>query len=183
MEAQIPTTNQPKSEPDEKDADRRAATASGDDAQDLGRVREILFGSSLRQIEERLRSLEADLQGKLNSARERAKKESDAFESRVKELLASLKKELNSEKEARTRAVEELSRTLTRSLNEIEERVIEITDEIDDEKVSRSDLAQMFTRVSSELKNAGGAGEKSGSPDARPDPGEGGLPGFTPAKK
>ncbi len=153
-----------------------------DDAQDLGRVREILFGSSLKQVEDRVKSLEADLQGKLTNAWEKAKKERVAFESKLKEQMDSLRKELNSEKGARTKALDELSETTTKALNEIEERVIEITDEIDDEKVSRTDLAQMFSRISSELKRAGGATEKITRPEATREPKIDALPGFTSRK-
>ncbi len=180
MEVQIPAASaQPKAARSDRGEQGNPKT---DDAQDLGRVRDILFGSSLRQIEERLESQEKDLQGKLTSAWEKAKKEREAFESKLKEQMESLRKELTSAKEAQTKALEELSESTTKSLNEIEERVIEITDEIDDEKVSRTDLSQMFSRISSELKSADGATEKTTRPEAIREPKTDALAGFTSRK-
>ena len=180
MEVQIPAVSTKPKAARSDGAEQGNATT--DDAQDLVRVREILFGSSLKQLEDRLKSLEADLQGKLTNAWEKAKKERDAFESKLKEQMDSLRKELNSEKEARTKALDELSETTTKALNEIEERVIEITDEIDDEKVSRTDLAQMFGRISSELKSANAATETTTRPQASREPKVDALPGFTSGK-
>ncbi len=60
--------------------------------------RDILFGSQLLGIEERIQALEGDLKGKMANAREEIQKESKALESRFQEKTDSLKGELDSEK-------------------------------------------------------------------------------------
>lgn len=136
-----------------------------EEAQDLQRVRDILFGSQVQEIERRIQVLEDDWQAKMSGAREEAQKESEALESRLQEQMDSLKGELDSEKEERTKVLEDVSETARKSVKEIEERFTEVTDQMEEEKVDRTDLAQMFRHISSELGSERGTAKKAEEPE------------------
>ncbi len=149
----------------------RTKTNGKDDAQDLERVRDILFGSQLLGIEERFRALEGDLKGKLATAREESQKdreeiqkESKALESRLQKTTDSLKGELDSEKKERTKALEELSKTTRESVKEIDKRFTDITDQMEVEKVDRTELSKVFRQVSSELGDGSETSQKVKKP-------------------
>ncbi len=142
----------------------RTKTNGKDDAQDLERVRDILFGSQLLGIEERIQALEGDLKGKMANAREEIQKESKALESRFQERTDSLKGELDSEKKERTKALEELSKTTRESVKEIDKRFTDITDQMEEEKVDRTELSKVFRQVSSELGDGSETSQKVKKP-------------------
>ncbi len=142
----------------------RTKTNGKDDAQDLERVRDILFGSQLLGIEERFRALEGDLKGKMANAREEIQKESQALESRFQEKTGSLKAELDSEKQERSKALEEISKTTRESVKEIDKRFTDITDQMEEQKVDRRELSRLFHQVSSELGDGSDTSRKDKPP-------------------
>ncbi len=142
----------------------RTKTNGKDDAQDLERVRDILFGRQLLGIEERFRALEGDLTGKMATGREEIQKESKALESRLQKTTDSLKGELDSEKKERTKALEELSKTTRESVKEIDKRFTDITDQMEEEKVDRTELSKVFRQVSSELGDGSETSQKVKKP-------------------
>ncbi len=129
----------------------RTKTNGKDDAQDLQRVRDILFGSQLLAIEARIQALESDLESKISSARAEVQKESKEIESRLEKKLGSLRDQLDSEKKERTKALEEISKTTRESVQEIDKRFTDITDQMEEGKVDRTELAKVFRQISSEL--------------------------------
>ena len=132
--------------------------AKSSDSQDMERVRELLFGGQMREVEQRIRALEEDLQAKLASVREDAEKAGDDLESRltdkvdnVKTQLDSVKDDLDCEKEAREKALHDVSEKTRKSVEEVEKRFTKITDEMEEGKPDRSELARMFRHIASEL--------------------------------
>ncbi len=142
----------------------RTKTNGKDDAQDLERVRDILFGRQLLGIEERIQALEGDLKGKMANAREEIQKESKALESRFQKRTDSLNGELDSEKNERTKALEELSKTTRESVKEIDKRFTDITDQMEEGKVDRTELSKVFRQVSSELGDGSETSQKVKKP-------------------
>ena len=160
---------------DSMNVQTQGAAAKGSESQDLERVRDILFGGQARDIDQRIRTIQDDLQAKLSAAREELEKASKELEARlaekvegVKKELDSTKKDLESEKTARGKAVEEASEKARKSLEEVEKRFTKITDEMEEGKPDRSELAQMFRHIASELAGderppAGNAAKASGA--------------------
>ena len=162
MEIQIPA------EPTQSE-DVQSTADKEDETQDLQRVRDILFGGSLRDVLNRIESLEEDLRGQMSSAQEAAQRELEALESRLREQMDSLKRELDAEKEEHAEALENISECARKSRKEIEDRFTEITDRMNDEKVDRSSLAQMFGEISSALVSERGTARKATKPEAVPE--------------
>ncbi len=144
------------------------AAAKSSESQDLERVRDILFGGQARDIDQRIRSLQEDLQAKLSTARETLEKAGKELEARLaakvdglKKELDSTRKDLESEKTARGKAVEEASEKARKSLEDVDKRLTKITDEMEEGKPDRSELAKMFRQMASEL--AGDESSQSGN--------------------
>lgn len=147
------------------DATQRNQENEGD-AGDLQRVRDILFGSQVREIEQRMQALEDDVKAKLDSAREDLQKQSDELESKLVERADSLKKELDEEKDARNKALDEAVEKTRQSVEELEKRFTKLTDQMEEEKADRAELSKLFRHLASEL---GGGEERPAAKTSEPD--------------
>lgn len=136
------------------------------DAGDLQRVRDILFGSQVREIEQRMQTLEDDVKSKLDSAREELQKQSDELEEKLVERADSLKKEMDAEKEERNKALDEAVETTRKSVEELEKRFTKLTDQMEEEKADRAELSKLFRHLATEL---GGGEERPAVKTNEPD--------------
>src|SRR5271169_1644678 len=76
----------------------------------VDKIRDILFGSNMREYEKRFARLEERLTKSSDALREDLKKRFDALESYVREEIESLGQRLKNEKAERIESLKELSR-------------------------------------------------------------------------
>jgi len=93
-------------DPDEKNA------ANGElrEGANVDKIRDILFGSNMREYEKRFARLEERLNKSSEALREDLKKRFDSLESYVREELESLGQRLKAEKSERADSLKELTR-------------------------------------------------------------------------
>src|SRR5271165_6416135 len=112
-------------EPEEK------SSANGElrEGANVDKIRDILFGSNMREYEKRFARLEERLTKSSDALREDLKKRFDSLESYVREEMDSLNQRIKAEKSERSQAVSELthefrdsSKTLEHKLSHLEEQ-------------------------------------------------------------
>lgn len=87
-----------------------------DSAGNLGQVRDILFGSQMRDYEDRFTRIDEVMNKELETLREDARRRSESLEQYFKDELATAIDMIKSEQSARTTAIEDLVAQL-KSLN------------------------------------------------------------------
>jgi hypothetical protein len=87
-------------------------TANGElrEGANVDKIRDILFGSNMREYEKRFARLEERLTKSSDALRDDLKKRFDTLESYVREEIESLGQRLKNEKSERTEALKELTR-------------------------------------------------------------------------
>lgn len=114
----------------------------------LDKVRDILFGAQLREVEKKLQRLEEKLHKELSDLREDVRRRSDAQEQKVKLELDALSDRLRSEREGRDDAVLGVHNALKDHATATQKRHAQI-----DEQIGRAqrDLRQQIADHSSTL--------------------------------
>jgi DNA repair exonuclease SbcCD ATPase subunit len=116
----------------------------------LEKIRDILFGQQVRELEERLRVVEERLSGNLSALEQASAGRMDGIEKQIGELqgnLGSERDERQSGERSLTERLEELSRSLERAVGELASG-----------KTDRAALAQMLAQMATQLGEEGGGG-------------------------
>ena len=99
---------------------------STDEPQNLERVRDLLFGSQLKDVDNKLEQVEDRLLREIGDLREAVHKRSDSFEQFVKKELETLSGRITSEQETRDAATGELKTALRDSVESFEKRAAQL---------------------------------------------------------
>lgn len=94
----------------------------------VDKIRDILFGSNMREYEKRFARLEDRLTKSSEALRDDLKKRLDTLESYVREEIESLGQRLKSEKGERTEALKELIRESRESSKALEKKLAQLED-------------------------------------------------------
>ncbi len=114
----------------------------------IDKVREILFGSQVRDFEKRFSVLEDRLRKEVSALTAEISKRFDSLESYVKKEVASLGEQFKSEQNVRTKSVKELSRRVDntdKDLAELDEKSTTV----------QRDLRQQILEQSKTLRDEG----------------------------
>jgi serine/threonine protein kinase len=96
----------------------------------LDRVREILFGSHMRNYEKRLNRLEEYLVKECANLRDETRKRLDSLEDYIKKEFDLVTARLKIEKAERQETVEELSHNLKDKLNTLDKKIAQLDEQI-----------------------------------------------------
>src|SRR5215831_3772649 len=109
--------------------EKNAANGEMREGANVDKIRDILFGSNMREYEKRFVRLEERLTKSSEALREDLKKRFDSLESYVREEMDSLSSRLKAEKSERAESLKELTReshdsakTLEKKLSQLEEQ-------------------------------------------------------------
>lgn len=102
----------------------------GREGANVDKIRDILFGSQMRDYEKRFTRLEDRLNRDAEALREDIKKRFDALEAFVQKELESLSQRLKTEKSERGEALHEVSRELRDAANALEKKVTQLDDQM-----------------------------------------------------
>jgi DNA anti-recombination protein RmuC len=91
----------------------------------VNKIRDILFGSQMRDYERRFAGLEDRLAKAIDSLREEIKKQMDALEAFTREEVESLGQRLKSEKADRADSLKQLARELQEASKGLEKKLAE----------------------------------------------------------
>ena len=119
----------------------------------VDKIRDILFGSQIREYDSRLTRLEETMVKENADLRDSMKKRLDSLENFVKKELESLQARLKSEREQRSEAAQQLSQelkglgeSLTRKIRELEDQGAEANRGV------RQEILQQSNELSEEIR-------------------------------
>ena len=95
-------------------------------AENLDKVREILFGMKMRDYDHRISSLESNLRKEISSNAAEMEKRIDSLENYFKKEINTLSDKIQAEQNQRDQAVKELNQRL----NEIDKRILSLDDKL-----------------------------------------------------
>lgn len=152
---------------------RSVGPADGSGAGNVDKIRDILFGSQMKDYDLRFRRLEESLLNQTAEIRETTRRRVDAFESYVKKELEALESRLKSEREERSEGIRQqsmelkgLTEAMQQKLRELEDRdsegnrnlreqILQQSKDLLDEMQSRQNqIAALVERRSEELASA-----------------------------
>ena len=120
-------------------------------AGNLEQIRDILFGKSMQELEERFVNLQESLTNEITVLRDDTKKMFNTLETYVKEELNSLGQQLKSEADEREESDERITRekdTLAKKFNSFEKETTRVQSDI------RSQILDLNKKFSDELSDA-----------------------------
>ena len=110
--------------------EKNAANGELREGANVDKIRDILFGSNMREYEKRFARLEERLTKSSDALREDLKKRFDALESYVREEMESLSQRLKTEKSERGDALKELTRESRDNSKALEKKLSQLEDQI-----------------------------------------------------
>jgi DNA repair exonuclease SbcCD ATPase subunit len=116
----------------------------------VDKIRDILFGSNMREYEKRFARLEERLTKSSDALREDLKKRFDTLESFVREELESLSQRLKAEKSERSDGLKELTRESRDASKTLEKKLSQVADELTS---AQADLRSRILEQSKTLSN------------------------------
>ena len=133
---------------DEKNASN-AETAVRDGA-NVDKIRDIIFGSQMRDYEQRFARLEERLTRAVDNLREDMKKRMDSLEAYIHEEVESLGTRLKAEKAERAESIKEMMREVRDLLKALEKKNSQLEDQM------ASGLADLRSRILEQSKQLAG---------------------------
>jgi len=140
---------------------KRQIDESGEAAdQSIEKVRDILFGSQTRRIEQRFANLETVFKQEITDLRGESKKNLEALEDFAKNEMESMSDSINAEKKTRTEAVEGLEKKLNDTIKTLEQKIEQLDQTIssvksnmqeqilEQSKTLREEMSEKFTSIS-----------------------------------
>jgi hypothetical protein len=120
----------------------------------VDKIREILFGSHIRDYETRFARLEERLADELADLRDTSRKRLEAVETYARSEFSYLQEHVKSEREERTNSLRQIARdmsdlsdSLTRKINELDEKNMQA------DRQSRLDLLQLSKNLNEEIRS------------------------------
>jgi hypothetical protein len=108
----------------------------GKSAEELDRVRDIIFGSRMKQYEKNFSTLQQDM-------------------GRLQQEIARLNEQLAELETTETKKVQVLRREMTDKVTEVRTELRQRTQELDSDKVDRSVLGELFIEIGNQIKTGG----------------------------
>ncbi len=123
------------------------------EAANVDKIRDIIFGSQMRDYEKRFTRLDERLSADAQALREDTKKRFDTLEAFVQKELDALNQRLKTEKAERAEALKELTRELRDTAKTIDKRLSQLDDELAKEAAAlRAQLLEQSKQLSSEIE-------------------------------
>ncbi|MFB3922918.1 MAG: hypothetical protein ACE145_14430 [Terriglobia bacterium] len=123
------------------------------EAANVDKIRDIIFGSQMRDYEKRFAHLEERLSADAQALREDTRKRFDALEAFVQKELESLSQRLKGEKAERAEALKELTRELRDTAKVIDKRLSQLDDELAKGTSSlRAQILEQSKQLGSEIE-------------------------------
>jgi len=163
------TKSRPKSTTAAGDGGNKAM--SGGDivgAGNVDKIRDILFGSQMREYERKFQRMEERIGKEISSLREESSKRIDSLESYVNKELEALGDRLKGEQSQRTEAVEELTAEIAKAAKLLEKKIGELEDTLgkntrdlrqqilDQSKTLSGDIGKRYEETNEALDRAAG---------------------------
>lgn len=104
--------------------------AGGDEGKNVDKIREILFGTQMRDYDSRFSKLEERVMRDTDRLREDLKRRFDTLESFIKGEVESLTQRLKSEKAERLEALKELTRELKDATKALDKKLAQLEEEM-----------------------------------------------------
>jgi hypothetical protein len=155
------------------DQTKGTAPVEAPGAGNVDKIRDILFGSQMKDYDTRFRRLEESLLSQTAEIRETTRRRIDTFEAYIKKELEALDARLRSEREERLEAIKQHSRelkdltdTLQHKLRELEDRHAESDrnlreqilqqskDLVEEMRVRQNEMTALVERRSEDLENS-----------------------------
>ena len=130
--------------------EKNAANGELREGANVDKIRDILFGSNMRDYEKRFARLEERMTKSSDALRDDLKKRFDALESYVREEVESLGQRLKNEKSERTEALKELTRESRDSSKVLEKKLSQLEDAVE---TAQGDLRARILEQSKALAN------------------------------
>jgi hypothetical protein len=130
----------------------KAAALSEQAPGNVDKIRDILFGTQMRDYETRFARLEESLRKESSDLRDSTKKRLDALESYIKKELESLETRLKNEKDERTESHRDLAADLKSTAAAIGKKISDVEGQNDKaQRDLRKDLLQQSKDLSDEI--------------------------------
>jgi len=115
----------------------------------VDRIRDILFGSQMRDYEARFARLEQTIIKETTDLKENTAKRFDTFEANIKKELEALRSRWTSERDERTDAIRQLSQDLRDASTTLSKRIHELDDHVSEAQGQlRTDMLQHSRNLS-----------------------------------
>jgi hypothetical protein len=136
-----------------------ADATSGKTGDDVDKIRDIIFGTQMREYAARFAEMEAVVAAKLERMAKEFEQRFDGLERAVRERADQLKRELDTEASRRADEVADAKRQLGSSLERSQAEVTTLlraeSDRLEQRKVTSEDLARLFSELSRQLTQNG----------------------------
>ena len=123
------------------------------EAANVDKIRDIIFGSQMRDYEKRFTRLDERLTADAQALREDTKKRFDTLEAFVQKELDALNQRLKTEKSERAEALKEIMHELRETSKTVEKRLSQLDDELAKEAAAlRAQLLEQSKQLSAEIE-------------------------------
>jgi len=130
-----------------------AAPASHDGAGNIDKIRDIIFGSNMRDYDQRFARLEESLKKESHDIRDATRRHLEALEAFVHKELAALEGRLNTEREERAHGHARLAQELSEQANSLSRKIGEVENqEAQAKREIRNDLLQQSKDLSDAIR-------------------------------
>lgn len=131
-----------------KPPEPRLPFAEAREEEGIDKVRDILFGTQVRQYEQKFKHLEDLIQKEIANLRSETTKSADTLEIYVKKELEALSDQVKNEQTARTESAEELSEKIDRTVKSIERKTGQLSEKV---IATQRDLQEQILQQSKSL--------------------------------
>jgi DNA repair exonuclease SbcCD ATPase subunit len=130
--------------------EKNAANGEVREGANVDKIRDILFGSNMREYEKRFARLEERLTKSSDALRDDLKKRFDTLESYVREEMESNNQRLKAEKSERNEGLKELTRETRDSAKSLEKKLSQLEEQLSS---TQADLRARILEQSKSLSN------------------------------
>jgi len=127
--------------------------ADNHEAANVDKIRDIIFGSQMRDYEKRFTRLDERLTADAQALREETKKRFDTLEAFIQKELDTLSQRLKAERSERTEALKELTREFRETAKAIEKRLSQLDDQLAKEAAGlRAQILEQSKQLGAEIE-------------------------------
>lgn len=151
-------------EKNKKSLTLQVSSTNSNENENIDKVRDILFGSQVRDIGKRTNRLKEDMLNEISALRDETQKHFDSLESYIKKEMEAMSDRLSSEQDRLNKTSRELrqdildqSKNLSDEIRKKNKETIAVleqrTRELHEDKIGRSALAELFTEMAIRLSD------------------------------
>ena len=123
------------------------------DADNMDKIRYILFGAQMREQEKWYTRLEKRTFKEINSLKTETRKRFDSLEKYIKDEIDMLNDRLQTEQDDRSASVKDLSKELQEMNTVLEQRIVRLSNQLDNSSMNlRRQIMELSKNLSSELQ-------------------------------